>query len=57
MNNGIPSIPYSPPLQDLLSNLSHNWHTLGPALWVLFGIIFGTFVLKKIIKNVKGDDD
>jgi hypothetical protein len=51
----MPQIPYSPPIEDLLSNFAHNWHTLGPVLWVLFGTLFGTFLVKKVINKVRGD--
>lgn len=56
MSTGVPTIPNMSDIRDLFANFGHNWSTLSPALWVLFGIIFGTFVLGKIIKNVKGDD-
>ncbi|MNW41500.1 hypothetical protein D3C74_186410 [compost metagenome] len=50
-------IPASPPVDDLFANLGHNWTTLWPALAVLFGVLFGTFVLNKIIKKFRGEDD
>lgn len=52
----MPEIPYHPPIQDLFSNFTHNWHTLMPALSVLFGVLFAGWLIRKIIKNVKGDD-
>jgi len=53
----MPEIPESPPIQDLFSNFAHNWNTLMPALAVLFGVLFGGWVIRKIIKNIRGDDD
>lgn len=53
----MPEIPYSPPIQDLFANFQHNWATLTPVLAVLFGILFFSFVAKKLIKIFKGDDD
>jgi hypothetical protein len=53
----MPEIPYSPPIEDLFANFQHNWGTLSPALFLLFGILFAFFMAKKIIKIVKGDDD
>ncbi|OMD76578.1 hypothetical protein BSK50_14880 [Paenibacillus odorifer] len=43
-------------ITDLFGNTSHNWDTIGPALWVLFGVMFGAWVVRKIIKRTKGDD-
>lgn len=55
VSDRVPEIPYSPPIEDLFANLGHNWNTLGPALWTLFGIIFGTYLIRKIMEHVKGD--
>ncbi|MNO48604.1 hypothetical protein D3C76_389400 [compost metagenome] len=49
-------IPPGPPVDDLFANLGHNWTTLWPALAVLFGVIFGGFVFRKVIKYVRGED-
>ena len=46
----VPDITYKPPINDLFTFFGINWATLGPALWVLFGTLFGFFVLK-IIKS------
>lgn len=51
----MPPVPQGPPVDDLFSNLSHNWVTLWPALAVLFGVLFGSFVLNKVIKNIRGE--
>lgn len=50
-------IPPGPPIDDLFANLGHNWDTLWPVLAVLFGVLFGSFVLNKVIKRVRGEDD
>jgi len=42
----VPDVNYSPPIQDLFYFFGVNWGTLGPALWLLFGTLFGFFVLK-----------
>jgi len=46
----VPDIGYRPPISDLFMFFGINWNTLGPALWVLFGTLFGFFVLK-ILKD------
>lgn len=56
-SQSVPTIPYSPPIADLFANFTHNWGTLSPVLAVLFGVIFGTFVIRKILKRVRGEDD
>ncbi|MMZ67710.1 hypothetical protein D3C76_316240 [compost metagenome] len=50
-------IQSSPPISDLFANLGHNWSTLSPVLSLLFGIIFATYVVNKILKKVRGEDD
>lgn len=52
----IPAVPGNFDITELFANLTHNWNTLGPALWVLFGIMFGGWLIRKIIRGVKGDD-
>lgn len=47
----IPDVNYSPPISDLFANFAHNWNTLSPALWLLFGVLAGYFILK-IVKRV-----
>lgn len=44
-------------MADLFGNTSHNWDTIGPALWILFGTLFAGWLLRKIIRGWKGDDD
>lgn len=46
----VPDITYKPPIEDLFKFFGINWNTLSPALWVLFGTLFGFFVLK-ILKD------
>lgn len=46
----VPDITYKPPIEDLFMFFGINWNTISPALWVLFGTLFGFFVLK-IIKS------
>lgn len=42
----IPDIGYSPDISKLFMFFGINWDTLGPALWLLFGTLFGFFVLR-----------
>lgn len=51
----VPDITYSPPIQDLFANFERNWNAIGPAMWTLLGIIFGTFLIRKILEHVRGD--
>lgn len=51
----MPGIPYSPDIRDLFANLQLNWSTMMPILVVLFGVIFGTFLAKKIMNRVRGE--
>ncbi len=46
----VPDVTYKPPIQDLFMFFGINWETLSPALWLLFGTLFGFFVLK-MLKN------
>lgn len=56
-SENMPNIPFSPPIGDLFANFGHNWNTLMPVLVVLFGIIFATFVIKKVMNRLRGEDD
>jgi hypothetical protein len=45
----IPDVPFeltSGLMNDLFRNFTLNWGTLSPVLWVLYGVLFGFFVLK-----------
>lgn len=44
----IPKITYKPEIRDLFANFSYNWETLFPAVAVLLGVFFGTFLLGKL---------
>lgn len=44
----IPKITYKPEINDLFANFQYNWKTLFPAVAVLVGVFFGTFLLRKI---------
>jgi hypothetical protein len=57
MNSGLPKWNYSPPIEDLFANFSHNWNGLMPMTAILFGIIFATWVGSKIVKHVRGESD
>jgi len=46
----VPDVTYSPDINKLFYFFGINWETLSPALYVLFGVLFGFFVLK-IMKN------
>ena len=52
----MPVIPQGPPVTDLFANLGQNWSVLSPALSLLFGILFGSFLIMKIVKHVRGSD-
>lgn len=54
--NPLPKWHYQPPIGDLFSNFNHNWNTLLPVTGLLFGIIFATWLIAKVIKHVKGSD-
>lgn len=65
MSLPIPTIPHSDKMpeigqmydiKDLFANFAINWFTLSPVMTLLLGIFFAFFVLKKIIKSVRGDD-
>ncbi|WP_170948158.1 hypothetical protein [Paenibacillus sp. 7516] len=47
----MPEIPAGPPISDLFANLALNWSTLMPVLAILFGTIFGTWLLMKVKRN------
>lgn len=51
----IPDISYRPPISDLFANFAHNWQTLSPALWVLYGVLAGFFILM-ILKRIYWSD-
>ena len=44
-------------MSDLFANTGHNWNTLTPVISILFGVMFGAFILRSIIKRTRGDDD
>lgn len=44
----MPTIPDGPPIGDLFANLTLNWSTLAPVLSLLFGILFGTWLIMKV---------
>jgi hypothetical protein len=49
----IPNIPFQltkSHMGDLFANFAHNWNTLSPALWLLFGVLIAFFYLKVIKK-------
>lgn len=50
-SKNIPDVKYSPDITDLFHYFGINWSTLSPALWVLFGVLAGFFILK-ILKDV-----
>jgi hypothetical protein len=52
----MPEIGFHPPMGDVFSNLTLNWSTLSPVLYLLFGTIFGTWLLKKFIDTYRGND-
>lgn len=54
MDTGIPKVGYKPPINDLFANFAHNWLTLSPALWLLYGVLAGFFILM-ILKRVYKD--
>lgn len=49
-SENIPDVTYSPDIHDLFFYFGINWSTLAPALYLLFGVLFGFFVLK-ILKD------
>ena len=51
----IPEVDYSPHISDLFKFFGYNWTTLGPALWLLFGTLFGFFVLYLLKIYYRGD--
>lgn len=53
----MPSIPQSFDIRDLFANLQLNWTTLMPVLALLFGILFATYLVRKVIQKVRGEDD
>lgn len=56
MSNGIPSINYSPDITELFRNFAHNWSTLSPALWLLYGTLAAFFLLGLLKKKLSDDD-
>ncbi|RJG23303.1 hypothetical protein DQX05_13815 [Paenibacillus thiaminolyticus] len=50
----MPKIPDGPPVTDLFANLANNWYHLGTVLVVLFGTLFGTWLLRKVYMHVRG---
>jgi len=55
MNPAIPEINYSPPISDLFANFGHNWQTLSPALWLLYGTLTAFMILALIKKFYKDE--
>lgn len=53
----MPEIPAGPSIGDLFSNLSNNWSMMSPALYLLFGVMFGSYILMRIFKRVRGTDE
>jgi hypothetical protein len=51
----IPSVNYSPDINDLFANFYHNWDTLSPALWLLYGTLFAFFLLGVLKKKYYDD--
>lgn len=49
-SDNIPDVSYRPDIGNLFEYFAINWETLSPALWVLFGILFGFFVLRIVFK-------
>jgi len=49
-SENIPEIPYSPDITDLFTFFGINWNTLGPVLWLLFGVLFA-FIVLKVLKQ------
>lgn len=47
----IPEINYSPPIRDLFANFKYNWETLSPVIFLLLGVLFAFFLLRKIKDN------
>lgn len=53
MSSPKPNMNYS--MGDLFGNFALNWETLSPALWVLFGVLFGTWLVKKVYDRFVGE--
>ncbi|MFH5781822.1 hypothetical protein [Heyndrickxia oleronia] len=56
-SENIPDIPFKVSdgkMGDIFRNFAFNWDTLSPALWLLFGTLFGFFILK-LLKDRFGD--
>ena len=47
----IPKVSYRPPISDLFANFRYNWETIFPAVAILLGVFFATFLIGKI-KNI-----
>lgn len=52
---GIPEVNYRPPIEDLFANFLHNWNTLSPALYLLYGVLTAFFLLG-LLKRLYSDD-
>ncbi len=53
----IPNVPFQLSdghMSELFRNFMINWDTLSPVLWLLFGTLFGLFVVK-LIKDRTSD--
>lgn len=51
----VPNVTYRPPIGDLFDFFEFNWKTLSPALWVLYGILIGFFILGILVKVYQSD--
>jgi len=48
MTTGIPDVNYRPPIEDLFANFQHNFVTISPALFLVCGVLFAFYVIRKI---------
>lgn len=46
----VPSVNYSPDISNLFDFFTYNWLHLWPAVALLLGVLFGTFIIR-IVKN------
>ena len=52
----MPTIPVMSDIRDLFANIAFNLDFLQGPLYLLFGILFVSFIAVRIVKHMKGGD-
>lgn len=52
----MPTIPVMSDIRDLFANISNNIYYLQDVFYLLFGILFASFIAYRIVKYLKGGE-